>query len=36
MDDAIVWGLVISAGLALIAALQVLWTVQTVTSDRGA
>jgi hypothetical protein len=30
MDDAIVWGLVISAGLALIAALRVLWIL----SDR--
>jgi len=36
MAEAIVWGLVISAALALVAALQVLRIVQTLTPDRDA
>jgi len=36
MAEAIVWGLVISAALALVAALQVLRIVQILAPDRGA
>ncbi len=36
MANAIVWGMVISAALALVAALQLVRIVQTATSDRDA